>query len=152
MGVRGLGAKVADLIPSQGTLPSIVSGLPVEGLLPKSVRYLHHPVVLNYHYYLSDDNILQIGARTEAVLAEYQRGQGRALLLLISYPDDYGAQEAFTRFFTDFLPDADKDGFALMENEKWSTATRRNAMLAIVLESDSRQLAKDLLAEVWTNR
>jgi hypothetical protein len=150
--VRGLGAKVAELIPSDGTLPSIISSLPVDGLVSRSVRYLHHPVVLNYHYYVSDENILNIGPRTEAALAEYQRGEGRALLLLVSYPDASEAQEAFTRFFTDFLPDADQDGFALMENEKWSTMTRRKGMLAVLLESNDRQLAKDLLAEIWSNR
>jgi hypothetical protein len=150
--VRALGAKVADLIPSQGTLPPIISTLPRDGLVPKSVRYLHHPVVLNYHYYVSSENILHIGPRTEAVLAEYQRGEGRALLLLVSYPNASEAQEAHARYFRHFLPDAGQDGYAVMENEKWSTATRRNDMLAVLLESDSRQLAEDLLAEVWVGR
>lgn len=58
--VRGLGAKLADLIPSLGALPLIVSRLPAEGLVPRSVRYLHDPEVLNYHYYVSDENILPI--------------------------------------------------------------------------------------------
>jgi hypothetical protein len=147
--VRGLGAKVADLIPSQGALPSIISGLPGDGLVPRSVRYLHHPVVLNYHYYVSDENILHIGPRTEAVLAKYQRDEGRALLLLVSYPNASEAQEALARYFRHFLPDAGQDGFALMENKKWSTATRRNGMLAVLLESDSRQLGEDLLGEIW---
>jgi hypothetical protein len=122
--------------------------LPAAGLVPDTVRYLHHPVILNYHYYVSDENILQINPRTEAVLADYERSGGRALLLLAAYPDASTAQQALTRFFGHFLPDAAEDGFALMENKKWSTATRRDNMLAVVLESDSRQLAADLLAEI----
>jgi len=147
--VKALGIRVADSIPSEGTLPAMIATLPAGGLVDRSVRYLHHPVVLNYHYYVSDENILQIGPRTEAVLADYERGGERALLLLVSYPDASMAQEALTRFFSLFLPDAAEDGFALMENKKWSTATRRNDMLAVLLESDSRRLAEDLLAEVY---
>ena len=62
------------------------------------------------------------------------------------------AQEALTRLFSHFLPDAAEDGLVLMENKKWSTAARRNDLLAVLLESDSRRLAEDLLAEVGIKR
>ncbi len=146
--LKALGARVADLIPSQGAWPAIISRLPTGGLVGGRVRYLHHPVVLNYHYYISDENILHLGSRTEAVLAEYQRGAGRALLLLVRYTNASEAQEASAGFFRHVLPDADQDGFALLENEKWSAATCRGALLAIVLESDSRHLAEELLGEI----
>ncbi|MGD2272231.1 MAG: hypothetical protein PVI06_17655 [Desulfobacterales bacterium] len=146
--VKKLGRLVAAQIPTTGTRPRILSKLPSTGLVFESIRYLHHPMVLNYHFYLSDENILNISAQTDAALADYRRGSGEAKLLLISYSDAEIAREALSRFFRHYLPDADKNGTALLENQKWSAAVLKDRLLAIVLESDSRELAESLLKTV----
>jgi hypothetical protein len=120
--------------------------LPSEGLVSGSVRYLHHPMVLNYHFYISDENILNLSAKTEAVLANYQGGTETARLLLISYTNLKVAKKSLQDFFKHYLSDADKNGFAKMENGKFAAAFLKDKLLTIVLESDSRRLAQRLLA------
>lgn len=149
--VRELATAVALLITDQGPKPRVVSRLPVEGLRPRSVRYLHHQTVLNYHFYLADENILNLGPRTDAVLASYQLGQETAYLLLVVYPDAAKAEKALQGFIRHYLPEAESTGLALLENGKWSAARIEGKLLMIVLDSDSRRLAKGLLEKVKKN-
>jgi hypothetical protein len=44
--------------------------------------------------------------------------------------------------------DADKNGMAMLENNKWCAAKVKDRLLMIVLEADSRQLAEGLLTAV----
>jgi hypothetical protein len=146
--VRELGKVVASLITAQGPKPRILLQLPLEGLQTKSVRYLHHHIVLNYHFYLADENILNLGPHTDAALAMYQRGGEYARLLLVMYSSVRKAEKAFASFSRHYLLEADSTGVVLLENGKWSAAVVKDKLLAIVLETDSRQLAKSLLERV----
>jgi len=146
--VKTLGERVDSLIATRGARPEIIHRLPPEGLQTKSVRYLHHPVILNYHYYLSDENLLKLSPHTEAVLAGYQCEIGQALVLLVSYPDTNAASSAYTNFNRYYLADADKNGMALLENQKWSASKIAGRLLVIILEADSRLLAFSLLNAV----
>jgi hypothetical protein len=146
--VIGLGKSVAALIPEKGPRPRILSRLPANGLMENSVRYLHHPIILNYHFYLADENILNIGPDTDAVLATYRkRGQG-AWLLLVMYPVDHQGKAALDSFLRYYLPESDHKGMDLLENGKWSAATLTGRLLVIVLDADSRNLAEHLIEEV----
>ena len=102
--------------------------------------------MLNYHFYISDENILNLSANTEAVLANYQVGTETARLLLISYTNLKVAKKSLKRFLKHYLPDADKTGFAKIENGKFAAAFLKDKLLTIVLESDSRRLAEKLFA------
>ncbi len=146
--VKTLGEKVDSLIATRGARPKIISRLPPEGLQTMSIRYLHHPVILNYHYYLSDENLLNLSPRTEVVLADYQRDDGQALILLVSYPDTNAATGAYAKFNRHYLADADKNGMVLLDNQKWSASKIAGRLLAIILEADSRPLAESLLQAV----
>jgi hypothetical protein len=146
--VRGLGKLVASLITTQGPKPRILLRLPPEGLQPNSIRYLHHYIILNYHFYLSDENILDLGPHTDAVLAGYQRGKKHARILLVIYPDEKKTAEALASFLRHYLPEAKSRDPVLLENGKWSTAAQKRKLLAVVLEADTRQFAKDILNEV----
>lgn len=146
--LRELGQQIAALIETRGVRPQILLNLPPKGLQSESIRYLHDPLILNYHFFLADENILNLTPRTDAVLADYERDQGRALLLLVAYPDPVAARESLASYFRLYLPDADQTGLAVLENGKWSAAAAQQRLLAIVLEADSRQLANDLLKAV----
>ncbi len=146
--VLELGEKVASLIQKEGTKPGIVSLLPKEGLQENNIHYLHHPIILNYHFYLADENILNLTEKTGAVLAPYKRNKEAALLLLVVYPDDNAAAASLKRFLNHYLPDADDTGTSQLENKKWAGAGLKGSLLSVVLESDSRQLAQNLLKAV----
>lgn len=143
--VDTLGRKVAACIPQKGIKPDILLKLPADGLDPESIRYLHHPTILNYHFYLSDENILNLTPETKAVMANYQTGKETARLLLISYPDKIRAKKSRDLFLKHYLSDADKTGMAALEDGKWAGASLKNSLLIIVLEAGSRQLAENLL-------
>lgn len=146
--VKALARQVTSRITRQGTKPRILSQLPSEGLQSKNIRYLHHPIVLNYHYYLSDENILNISHKTDVVLASYRLGKKEARLLLIAYSDPETAKKSMISFFNHYLPDANQYGMALLENGKWAALSLKERILAIVLEADSRQLAESLLKNI----
>jgi hypothetical protein len=144
--VKALGQEVAACIAKKGFRPRILQKLPSEGLISSSIRYLHHPIVLNYHYYISDENILNLSAKTQAILANYQVGTEAARLLLIAYTNLKVAKKSLRGFSEHYLPDADKTGFAEIENGKYAAAFLKAKLLVIILESDSRSLAEKLLA------
>jgi hypothetical protein len=144
-GVKALGREVAASIAEKGFRPRILQKLPSEGLVSGSVRYLHHPIVLNYHFYISDENILNLSPKTEALLANYKAGTEAARLLLISYTNLKVAKKSLKDFSKHYLPDADKAGLAKIENGKFAAAFLKGKLLTIILESDSRRLAERLL-------
>ena len=146
--VRLLGEKVDALIKARGNRPKIIGRLPQDGLQAASIRYLHHHVILNYHYYLSDENLLNLSPDTEAVLAEYQRKNENALILLVSYPRANAAASAHADFNRLYLAEADKSGLVLLENDKWSASKISGRLLLVILEADRRQLAENLLETV----
>jgi len=145
--VRELGKAVAKLITAHGPRPRILLRLPQAGLEPRSIRYLHDHLLLNYHFYLSDENILHLGSHTDAVLAGYQRGGENALFLLIMYPKAGKAEKALASFLRHYVPEANSGVVVQLEDGKWSVAALEDMLLAVVLESDSRQLAEELIKE-----
>jgi len=149
--VSELSRVVASLIRDQGPKPGLLLKLPPEGLQSRSIRYLHHHTLLNYHFYLADENILNLGQHTDAVLAVYQRSGKRARLLLVSYPNEEKAAEAHKGLLHHYLPEAKSTGAVLLEDGKWSATGRKNKFLTVVLEADTRPLAENLLREVLEN-
>jgi hypothetical protein len=149
--VKELGKVVASLITAQGSKPRIILQLPPDGLHPRSIRYLHNHNVLNYHFYLSDENILNLEPHTDVVLAQYKRDEEFAKLLLVMYPNVEKATKALTSFLRHYLPEADSTAVVLLENGKWCAAVVKGELLAIVLEADGRELAVNLLKRVIKN-
>jgi hypothetical protein len=150
--VKKLGKLVASLITAPGQKPKILLQLPPEGLQSRSIRYFHHNMVLNVHYYLSEENILNLGPRTDAVLARYQQGEERATLLIVKYPDTEKTTKALASFVEHYLPEADATTTVLLENGKWCAVVAKDTLLAIVLEADSQKFSEVLLERTKTNR
>lgn len=142
-----VGEMVAERIREAGEKPDLVRLLPSTGLQKRSIRYLHDPTVLNTHYYLSEDNILHLEAKSEAVLAEYERGVEKALLLVIFYPSGEKAKEAHQSVLLHYLPDAGGAGTARLENGKWSSVALFGRYIAFILEANSREFSTKLISE-----
>ena len=143
--VLELGRQVASAITAEGAKPGLLLMLSPVGLDAKNIRFLHHPIILNYHFYLSDQNILNLSPETDAVFATYQQNNEKARLLLVDYGDPDTAKKALTSFLKHYLPDADQTGTARLENGKWASARVKGPLLAAILEADSRRLAENLL-------
>ncbi len=146
--VKELGKTVAERITRLGRKPDILLQLPEDGLKPNSIRYFHDNEMLDYHYYLSDENILNLGQETNAALAEYRVGKEDATILLVTYPDPQKGKKAFAALRTHFMSDLNDKGVVRLENGKWSAAALKWNRLSFVLEADSPELAQNLLKNV----
>ena len=101
-----LGRAIADAIPRGGPLPPVLKLLPPSGLSAESVRYFHHYIWLNSFYFVSNDNVLEIGNDTPAALGTYKTSGVNLFLLAVQYPDPARAQAAAARFQKDILKGA----------------------------------------------
>lgn len=145
--VLELGQEISAAINEEGPLPSIVLQLPRPGLVPRSVRYLHHPNILAAHLSLSPENILRLGTEAVAVLGRYQRAGEKAHLLIVKYSDSATAIQASAAFRESFLEEKN----ASFQNPDGWYAMRRlsgNAeVLAFALRAESQEFAETVLSE-----
>lgn len=141
-----IGAAIAGNIHKKGPLPNMVGLLPEKNLVKDSVRYFHKHTCLNHHYFLSDENFLDLDSETEATLADYKHGDDSALLLTIRYPDDKRALAAYGRFIDIYLPEGRFSGLARLENNKWTGAGVEGGYLLVVFDAATGELAGELLS------
>ena len=148
--VKNIAERISKLIRGKNTKPAILSLLPSEDLAPYSIRYFHHHIWLNSHFYISGENILNLGKDTEAVLAKYYpdgKNNTPFILLLINYSDADKAGIAYRNFLTNFLPDA-KQGFARLQDGLWAGSEQNGKMITIILNARDREIASALLNKV----
>jgi len=144
--VLKLGRKIAEMIKEKSQVPPIISKLPREDLVKESIRYFHHYIWLNSHFYISDDNILLIDKGSEAVLAKYREGKDKSnyYYLLISYPNQTKADAAYQSFMKNYLPDA-KNGIKQLEDGRWTGSKIEGHLVKVVLNASSGEKVKAVL-------
>jgi hypothetical protein len=142
-----LGREISRLIPREGPLPPILSSLPTEGLIPESIRYVHHHVWLNSHYFISNNNILLIDPKTEALLAVYRRAGEKYFLIFIKYPSLQQAQAAEAGLLKQYLTGA-VSGIKQLENGRFSGIKRSSTGLAVVLDAADKKTVVEALAQI----
>ena len=149
--VLEIGKAVAAAIAENGAEPGLVKLLPPDGLDRARVRYFHLPLQLEKHYYLASENILNLGADTDCLLAEYPRGNGEAsVLLLVRYRGGALARAAHENFLKIYMPEA-VAGAARMENGSWTMAALDRDLLKIAFEAPGKEQAAALLAAVGSD-
>ena len=142
--VLGLGRAIDFLVAEKGEIPAIIGYLPDDGLIKARIRFFHKYTSLNLHFYLSEENLLNLSERTDAVLAEY--GAEKTHLLLIGYPTEQDAADGLTRFKSEYIPKADSSGAAVIADGKWAMAQAISNYVIVVLDSPDRQNAEELIA------
>jgi hypothetical protein len=144
--VLTLGRQIAGWIKEKSEKPSLIARLPAENIIKESIRYFHHYVWLNSHFFISDQNILHIREDTEAVLAKYKEEGNRYFVLLICYPDKAKAENAHRSFLRNYLPDARK-GIKQLEDGRWTGCKIDGPLLMIVLNAPDAGKVESLLKE-----
>ncbi|MEE9555005.1 MAG: DUF6599 family protein [candidate division Zixibacteria bacterium] len=142
-------AMIDSLIPENGNIPEIVGFLPKSGLAETRVRFFHKYTSLNLHYYLADDNLLNLDENTDVVLAEYE--PGKIHLLLAGYPGNRTALDALDRFKSAYIPEADESGSVQIEDGKWVSARIVENFVLVVLDSPDLEKADDLINKTIEN-
>jgi len=145
--VTALGRAIAGAIEEEGPLPPILGLLPRENLQPETVRYFHHYIWLNSFTFVSNENVLEIGADTPAALAKYRTPGSSLFLLLVRYPDAARAEAAARQFDVKVLGGA-KEGMRRMEGGRWSGLERRGDLVGIVLHAPDAAAIRNILAGI----
>lgn len=134
-----LGKDIALRIGKTSPEPALVKYLPSQDLLRSSLRYFHSHQNLNYYYYLSNKNILNLSATTNAVLAKYVRMTETGLVVLIAYVTPEAATEARNNCMRAYLQDISMTvGKAVQtENGRWASCQSHSRFLWLILDASS---------------
>lgn len=143
-----LSRKVDASIKREGEKPKIISLFPQEKLEKKSIRYFHNHMILNFHFFVADENILLLDQKSEAALGTYKEENEKFRLLIICYPEVKKAFEAYKNFTDIYMPDALKPGLVQTEDLKWTAANVKNKFLIIIFETLSDSYAKKIIESV----
>lgn len=151
--VMKIGRAIAVNIKKEGQKPALIKFLPADGLSEKTIRYFHLHQVLNHHYFISHDNILHLGSRTNAVLATYHLSGEKAntFLLLIQYPEQKQAEEGFKSFIKAYMPEATSLKTVKTENGKWTSARLHQKYILVVFDAPSQEKAEMLIESTENN-
>ncbi len=118
-----IGRAVVAEMGEEGQPPDLLAELPGEGLSGVPV-FFHEQAMLNHLYYVSDENLLQLGPKVDVVFAEHVHGK----LLTARYADAQTAGKAFRAFGAEYLEggvDASAGGIVKrLENGRYSGITR----------------------------
>jgi hypothetical protein len=144
-----LAKKIDGAIVEEGPLPSLLNLLPERALAKESIRSFHHHAWLNSHYFIADQNILNIDDHTtDALLAKYGEGKNRSLLLLVQYMDDIAAQRAYTNFLRQYLPELSQKQSVQIEDGTWTACHLAGNLLIAVFNAPKEDGAVDLIKRV----
>lgn len=139
-----LGRAVDRALPAGAAEPDLLQFLPRQNLDAKRIRFFHQPLLLDKHYFVANENVLELGPKTDCVLAEYPLSKEDFLvLLLVRYQGAELARAAYDHFIAVYMPEA-KAGLAQMENRKWTLARLDQNLLSIVFESPDATRAVEL--------
>jgi hypothetical protein len=144
--VMTIAQAIALAITEKGTKPKLIEYLPEAGNPPAEIKYFHLHTSLNYYYYLSPENILNLNKDTEAVLAGYAPDD--SYLVIIAYPDNKAAGEARKSFIDSYIPEAGDEGIYEIEDENWTAIKQKGSFLIIVFEAADRESARNMIQAV----
>lgn len=147
--LKSFARAVSEQLPAESEPPPLIGLLPPERLVPFSQRYFHRHASLIYHYYLSRDNILNLSAATNAVLARYLPGS--TLLLMVEYPDQAASSAAERSFRESYLPEAEGGAVVETDGGKFVAVERVDQYLSVVFDAESAAAAESLIAAARAN-
>jgi len=146
--VLELGQEISSRIPNKGKVPEIVSRLPKQDLDRSRIRYFYNPLILNYHFYVGEGNLLNLNPDTHAVLGVYGEGDDVYRLLLIQYPDETKAQKSQKDFTQAYMPDSADSSVIQAEDGKWTGAHVKGSVLVIVFEASTQAQVQNMIQKV----
>jgi hypothetical protein len=146
--LMALGRRLAQRLPRAGERPAALALLPENGLIGASIRYFRHPAWQNTYVFLAADNILGIGPETQALLARYDQGAERPVVLLVLYPDRVAAERAFASLRANLRLPADGEAALKLADGKYLAAGLEGSCIAAVWHGGGAAPCGQLLAAV----
>jgi hypothetical protein len=147
--VLALARTIDSSIAESGAKPGIVDILPSANLGKGSIRFFHGHPSLNYHYFLAEENLLQLNKNTNVVLGKYS--PGGVYLLCIEYPASDLAEQGYDGFVNGYLPEGAETGAGRVENRRWVVAEQVDNYVIIVFEVKHEMAGRTLLKSCREN-
>lgn len=141
------GKSIAGKIEEPGSKPAIVGYVPDSGVVPESVQFFHKQIALNSIYYIADTNLLHLDEKTDAISYRYRIEDVSVRVLLVQYPTDVDALEAFRSFVETYL-EADSGAQVVVQEIEDGTfcgAKRTDRFVALVFEAPDRETCVSIL-------
>ena len=145
--VLEIGRRVASSIAEEGGPPSLMRALPGEHRVEGSVRFVRSHVLLNQRCFISDENVLGLGADTEAVFARYDFGKERTFVLLVGYPAGERARSAAAALGKAYRLDRAGVG---EPGVGWTAAGVEGRHLVVALHAPKAEVARGLVEATMT--
>ena len=150
--IQYLAKLIDESISETGDIPAVVNLLPKEGLAPAGFLYFHHYIWLNAYYFIADHNLIDINEQTDAVLAKYDETGARSYLLIVEYPDENKAVEAYNRLKDNYVPEyTSADPFVQLEDKTWVTIWAKGNKLGAVFNGASKEKTEELYKSTINN-
>jgi hypothetical protein len=148
--ILSIGEAIVKNINQDGPKPKLTQFLPIDGLSERSIRYFHLHLVLNHHYFLSHQNILRLGERTNGILATYlpQQTKEKFFLLLVQYSTKNLAESAFQSFLKAYMPESSASRTVKTENGKWTSTKIHQQYILVVFDAPSVEKTEQLIEVV----
>lgn len=143
-----MGEAVASAIQEEGEKPDLIAVLPEEEVDVGKVHYFHNHMILNYHFYVADENILLLDQQTEAVLGRGTQEENEYILLVVRYPETQRAAQAYKSFTEVYMPDAVEPGLVQTEDRLWTAAEAKDDLIIIIFSAGSSTFAKEMIKKV----
>jgi hypothetical protein len=143
-----LAKEIASSIKNNGKIPAIVSLFPPENLKRSRIRYFHNYIILNYHFFVADENILHLDPDTDAALGLYEQNGERSYLLLVRYVKEEKARAAYENFLEVYMPDSGGSGIVRTEDDRWTAARLHKNLLSVIFNALSESQAKKILDSI----
>lgn len=147
-----LATVIDNAITETGPVPDIIDVLPLPGLVENRIVYTRSFILLNQHFFIAAENILNIDSDTEAVMAPYFENGIESQLLVIRYPSGEPALAAHQRFMRVYAaaekPDSGLPHVQQTQGGDWFGVLRKDRFLIMVFDSLDESKALKLLSSV----
>jgi len=143
-----MGEAVAAAIKEQGEKPDLIAFLPEEEFNWEKVHYFHNHMILNYHFFVADENILLLDQQTEAVLGRGTQEEEEFIALVIRYPEPQKAIQAYESFTEAYMPDAVEPGLVQTEDMLWTAAEAKDDLIIVVFNAPSNTAAREMINRI----
>ncbi len=151
LALSALAREIEAAIGKDGPLPEILEILPEPNLVEESVRYFRNHFWMNSHYFIAEENILNLNDQTDALLAKYGEPGQRCILLLVKYQNEEEAGAACSSFTGEYLPELAHEPAAQVEDGTWTASQVSGNLLTIVFNAPLQETALNLIAAVQEN-
>ena len=149
--IKEMAEYICQQIPVDGEKPQILKLLPQQNLDPNGILYFHNYIWLNSFMFISNDNILNIEDKTDAVFAKYGNMDNRSFLLIVHYQDSTQLAYAYDKFIQQYFSEPIANELFMVDNNRWMGLKTEASDLIILFNGETKQQTEDLIRQTIEN-